>query len=178
MFYSQGVALVLGCILLGGALPAWSEDRAVLENLALAAKAPRRVFLFDLYTCSIYLEDIRTMNANLSDQEGAIIRLDVHGKPPKQLPKHWEALLDAELSDNLFREVMRHYRYLKEGDVVWVKYVPGEGTSVMLNDIELFVDPGPDLTRALLAQWVGEEPVSEEFKRELLASFDATGQGR
>ncbi|VAW72600.1 FIG026291: Hypothetical periplasmic protein [hydrothermal vent metagenome] len=54
------------------------------------------------------------------------------------------------------------------GDVVLLDYVPGKGTTVNVKGLEKGVIEGADFNRALLAVWLGEEPVTEDLKEAML----------
>lgn len=55
-----------------------------------------------------------------------------------------------------------------EGDVVWLDFIPGRGTRVSFNGSEAGIIEGDDFNRALLAVWLGEQPVDRGLKRGML----------
>ncbi|UXD87770.1 chalcone isomerase family protein [Thalassolituus hydrocarboniclasticus] len=57
---------------------------------------------------------------------------------------------------------------LERGDAGYVDYVPGVGSRVVINDEVKGILPGKDLYDALLKIWIGEHPVSHQFKDEIL----------
>jgi Chalcone isomerase-like len=58
---------------------------------------------------------------------------------------------------------------LKKGDVVTLDYVPGSGTVVTVNAQPKGKPiPGNPLYDALLRVWLGEDPVQDDLKKELL----------
>ena len=57
---------------------------------------------------------------------------------------------------------------MREGDQVWLDYVPGSGTSVLVNGDVRGVIPGSDFNAALLSVWLGREPVSESLKKAMV----------
>jgi len=54
------------------------------------------------------------------------------------------------------------------GDVVWLDFVPGHGTTVSFNGSAADTIPGDDFNRALLAVWLGDEPADSGLKRGML----------
>ena len=56
------------------------------------------------------------------------------------------------------------------GDRVWLDYVPGRGTVVTVNDEVRGDIEGADFNAALLAVWLGDEPVSSSLKKALLGT--------
>jgi len=54
------------------------------------------------------------------------------------------------------------------GDVIWLDFVPGHGTTVSFNGTVAEIIPGDDFNQALLAVWLGEEPADSGLKRGML----------
>ncbi len=61
---------------------------------------------------------------------------------------------------------------LERGDAGYIDYVPGVGSRVVINDEVKGILPGKDLYDALLKIWIGEHPVSQRFKNEILGLTD------
>jgi Chalcone isomerase-like len=59
---------------------------------------------------------------------------------------------------------------LAKGDEVLLTYLPGKGTVVRAKGAERGVIEGKDFSDALLAVWLGPDPVQEDLKRALLGS--------
>lgn len=57
---------------------------------------------------------------------------------------------------------------LRTGDKVIFEYAPGFGTSIQIGDTLKGTIQGKDFYAALLKIWVGESPVSREFKEQIL----------
>jgi hypothetical protein len=57
---------------------------------------------------------------------------------------------------------------LKEGETAVLEYIPSVGTRVTLAGREKGVIPGKDLFDAILSIWIGENPVSKNFKDQIL----------
>lgn len=47
-------------------------------------------------------------------------------------------------------------------------YVPGKGTELTLNGDPLGTIEGADFAAALYAMWLGDKPMNQSFKRQLL----------
>ena len=62
------------------------------------------------------------------------------------------------------------YEDIEPGDRYALTYVPGVGTELALNGRRLGVLEGADFSAALFAIWVGDEPLDESLRRQLLAS--------
>jgi len=57
---------------------------------------------------------------------------------------------------------------LKKGQESYVEWVPTEGTRIVINGGVKGIIPGKDLYDALLRIWIGENPVGNTFKRQVL----------
>jgi hypothetical protein len=62
------------------------------------------------------------------------------------------------------------YEDVEPGDRYALTYVPGVGTELALNGRRLGVVEGADFSAALFGIWVGDEPLDESLRRQLLAS--------
>jgi hypothetical protein len=62
------------------------------------------------------------------------------------------------------------YEDVEPGDRYALTYLPGVGTELALNGRRLGVVPGKDFSAALFALWLGEEPLDESLRSQLLAS--------
>ena len=55
-----------------------------------------------------------------------------------------------------------------KGDRYTLAYLPGKGTTLLLNDEPLVTVEGADFARAYFTIWLGEDPVKESFRDALL----------
>ncbi len=63
------------------------------------------------------------------------------------------------------------YEDVEAGDRYALTYVPGIGTELALNGRRLGVVEGADFSAALFAIWIGDEPLDESLRRQLLAGI-------
>ena len=61
----------------------------------------------------------------------------------------------------LYRDVQPGYRYA-------LTYVPEEGTTLALNGVDLGTIEGEDFAAAVFSMWLGQRPLSDSLKQELL----------
>jgi len=126
----------------------------------------------DVYQCALYLpdKDKPFVSLDLKKLEFPVaIRIEVlTSMLPDKMPDVWRKTIKPEIIDKAFRRFQKGFSNLNKGDVLLFMYLPGEATSLFLNDELLFKDPGPELMQALLEQWVGSHPVSEDLKQALL----------
>ncbi len=113
----------------------------------LAADAPNRVLMHFLY------DEVSRDKLAAAWREGFAAN-----HAPRAL-----AALESRIGQfsNLFGDA-------REGDRVWIDYLPGQGTRVTINDEMKGVVPGADFNHALLRVWLGDEPVMEDLKRAML----------
>lgn len=143
--------------------------------LTLNGQGRRRVAWYDVYVCALYLPQPAASRRTVADDgQPAAFRLDVlYGDTGEPIPDSWRAVLRREISDHAFRRLRRAYRDLEHGDTMLFAYTPERGTHVFLNGERLLRDLGHGLMAALIAQWLGPDPVSEELSRALLESGSA-----
>jgi len=73
----------------------------------------------------------------------------------------------SALRDRLDR-IDRAYRDVKPGDRYALTYFPGKGTELSLNGTPLLVVEGADFAAAYFSIWLGEKPIDDGLKKELL----------
>lgn len=57
---------------------------------------------------------------------------------------------------------------IKEGDQVWIDFVPDRGTVITINEQEKGVIPGKLFYSAFLKTWLGDKPINPNMKKQLL----------
>lgn len=73
-----------------------------------------------------------------------------------------------ELADELEQMLSYFNGDLYEGDQSIFDYYPGEGTKVIVNNKEMGTIKGDDYFKAMLAIWIGDNPVGRQFKQDVL----------
>jgi hypothetical protein len=71
------------------------------------------------------------------------------------------------LRDRLDR-IDRAYQDVRPGDRYALTYVPGRGTELSYNGKPLTVIEGADFAAAYFSIWLGEKPIDDGLKNELL----------
>ena len=61
------------------------------------------------------------------------------------------------------------YEDVEPGDRYALTYVPGIGTELALNGRQLGLVEGEDFSAALFAIWIGDDPLDESLREQLLA---------
>ena len=62
----------------------------------------------------------------------------------------------------------RLFETVKEGDVILMDYIPGQGTRVSIRGQLKGLVPGKDFNDALLRVWLGERPADKRLKKAML----------
>lgn len=147
-------------------------------SLVLNGAGIRKKFFFSIYLASLYLPSA-TGDAKAileADQPNRVQMNMLHSKVVR------EKLVDAWNDGFAANHTATQLAPLKErverfngmfdtlvaGDLVQFDYMPDVGTRVSINHKERGVIPGHDFNTALLRIWLGESPVTQSLKRELL----------
>ena len=140
------------------------------KSLVLYSSGIRDYFFVDLYECAVYLDGKeKNLDSILNLTIPVAIRLKIlTSELPDQVPDPWRETIKPEVSDKIYSRFKKQYIKLSEGDIILFNYFPGESTVFYLNGKKMFVDPGSSLMEALLDQWLGPSPVSEDLKASLI----------
>ncbi|WP_431688707.1 chalcone isomerase family protein [Hahella sp. NBU794] len=150
-------------------------------SLSLNGAATRRFLVFvDVYVGALYVE--RTTHeapALLADEgyrrmEFTMLR-DVRGR--KIADAFYEGMrlnISKQQAEDIRVEIeqMVHMfdQKLEKGDTAVVEYIPGVGAQVWLDGHDRGVIPGKKLFDAILSIWIGDYPVSQDFKAGILGA--------
>ncbi len=148
-------------------------------ELFLNGAAKRKFLMFvDVYVGSLYVEEPSNDPEHLMNQdtnrrmEFNMLRDVRGGKIADAFYEGMRLNISQEkaeaMEDKINRLLSMFDQRLKPGDKAVVEYRPGEGTHVTLAGRDRGVIPGKELFDAILAIWIGEYPVSEEFKAGIL----------
>lgn len=149
-------------------------------SLELNGAGVRSMFIMDIYVAALYLESRKKTAAEVFADKGAK-RIELHvvyetgserlaqgfrkgierNSTPAQL-----AALQARMAT--LEKAFENLKVVAKGDVVVFDWVPGQGTRIIFNGNELASIPGEDFYLALLSIWIGENPVTDHLKQELL----------
>lgn len=130
----------------------------------------RNRFFVDVYQCAIYLNrKITNPDLIMSLKHPVAIRIKILiSEIPDQVPDAWREAIKPEISDKLYSRFKKQIFKLKQGDLLGFTFFPGKSTNFYINNKKMFSDPGSDLILALLEQWIGPHPVSEDLKIALM----------
>lgn len=142
-------------------------------SLALVGEARRSHLLgsADLYDVAVYLPNGADMNGALINPDvSKALRVQVHAPDdlPLRLTFDWRAELLPRMNAAGSTHLRNAFGSLRHGDLLMVEYAPRTGTVVKINKTLVVPTAGHDLMLAFLDHWVGQRPVSEDMRRQLL----------
>lgn len=147
--------------------------------LHLKGSAVRRLGQHVAYVGGLYLSDPHILPADVLDDVGPK-RFLLHCKTAAISKDRWLDSWQQGLVLNnsyvtlgsLKHEIARFNQLwqkgIKEGDEVWLDYVPQQGTKISVNGRLVDTIPGELFYTALLRAWLGEHPMSTPVKNALL----------
>lgn len=134
-----------------------------------------------------YLGFIKAYVGALYLEEGSSIKDVLSDKPKRLEVEYFHALkgedfgittnkVIAKNTDALTLEKIRPqidyhnslYEDVQHGDRYSLTYIPGRGTELALNGKTKGIIKGADFASALFSMWLGEFPMNESFKKQLL----------
>lgn len=162
-----------GVTLVDQVRPAGSDTTLVLNGAGIRSK-----FFVNVYLAGLYLPTKNT-DARAVIRSGKPSRVVMHflreGVTKAQLTKAWQDGFRANSTPERFSELaarlaqfIDYFNDMHKGDVVWLDYLPGQGTRVTINGDAREWVVGQDFNAALLAVWLGKKPVTKSLKNDLL----------
>ena len=179
------VALTVAlCALL--ALPAVAKERegvtakptieASGKTLHLMGMGLRKKMWFKVYLASLYVENEAPDAAKLI-QSDQVKRVEMHMLRDLERGKIVEAIQEGfqknsaaampALKDRLDKFV-KAVPDLKQGETIILTYAPGAGTVIKAGKSDQITIEGKDFADALFSVWLGQHPVDDELKQEML----------
>lgn len=154
-------------------------------ELTLNGAAMRKKFLLvDIYIGGLYLEkpshspaDIISSNSYKRMMFHVLLKRVSARKVANALNEALVINLTKEEHQTLKPEIDRFLACftdikLHNGDQVTIDYIPGKGTLVHIPGTPDTVIQGKEFYDALLQVWIGPQPVSNDFKRQILGISD------
>lgn len=147
-------------------------------KLVLNGSGIRYKFFFKIYIAALYLAEKNDKPASIVTDplpKRMMMYFLYDEVPAKKLVDAWNEGFSSNLSEQQFDRMKRRievfnaqFETMKEGDVVYLDYLPGEGTQVAINGQRKALIPGADFNAALLSVWLGESPADATLKQKLL----------
>ncbi|MDB4974055.1 MAG: hypothetical protein JWN48_2396 [Myxococcaceae bacterium] len=168
-------SMVSAAEVLGITLP----NRIVVQGKELTLNGigvrSKTIFRIKVYVAGLYLEEPHADAAAILASD-TVRRLELHMTHAATSDRLKGELLDglernakaglASLQPRLDK-LLAALPALQEGQTLVVSYVPGQGTTLQAAGRQVTA-PGKDLADALLRAWLGENPLDESLKKQLL----------
>ena len=153
-----------------------ADDGTVLQ---LNGAGIRTKLFFDIYVAQLYLEKPAASVAEVIAAEGKkrmVMHFLYKEVQKDKLVEAWNDGFKGNTgSEDLAKLQGRIDQFnalfedVKKGDVIVLDYVPATGTAVTIKGLQKGVVPGKDFNDAMLKIWLGEAPVTESLKKDLLS---------
>ncbi len=140
------------------------------SNWKLYSHGVRNFAFMDLYQCALYrMQKEKILDSVLDLKSPIAIRIQIlTSNLPDNVPSAWKEAIKPEVTDKTYNRFKKQYLKIEEGDILIFTFLPSQSTNLYLNGKKELVDPGPGLMQALLDQWVGLNPISEDLKVALI----------
>ena len=166
----------------GVEVPQEASPTGLEQSLSLNGAGVRKKFFVSVYVAGLYLPQAEDNAARLLAEPPAnrVLMHFVYSEVSRaKMDDAWEDGFESNLSAAAYQALkprlqsfMALFDTLYEGDRVWLDYLPGEGTRVSINGEPRGMVPGADFNAALLAVWLGENPVTGSLKKALLGAVN------
>lgn len=153
-----------------------ADNGAVLR---LNGAGIRTKMFFDIYVAQLYMEKPAASAAEVIAAEGKkrmIMHFLYKEVTKDKLVEAWNDGFKGNTgSEDLARLQERIDQFnalfedVKKGDVIVLDFAPATGTAVTVKGLQKGVIPGKDFNDAMLKIWLGDAPVTESLKKELLS---------
>lgn len=148
------------------------------QKLVLNGAGVRKKFFFKIYVGALYLtKKNNKAQAILAEDTAAAVHMHfLYDEVSKEkLVKGWNDGFAGNLEESQLvklkpriEEFNKMFETVKKGDVIRLEYEPKNGTRVRFNDVTWGVIEGFDFWNALLRIWIGDSPVKEDLKQDML----------
>ena len=152
------------------------------QDLILNGAGYRTKFFFKIYGCGLYTTH-KEQDANKVILADEPMGVRMHFVFRKVSGKEMAEMLDKGFAKSTkgntapIKEQIDHLlalmpENLLRGDIVDLFYVPGRGIVCYINGKYTGEDPGLDFKQAVFGIWLGDEPVNETLKKQMLGIED------
>ena len=151
-------------------------------QLQLNGAGYRTKFVFKLYVGALYTEekaDTRDAVQAMKGPKRVLMHMIYDEISQKKMAGAWREGFEENNSDAQMQKLQERLQAfiklfpdLKEGDIVYLDYIPGTGTRVIINEQLKGTIAGEDFYHALLDVWLGDEPADDDLKAAMLGQED------
>jgi len=157
-------------------------DKVTLDGtdvaLQLNGMGYRTKFIFNIYVGALYTEskvESRDAAQVLKGPKRVVMHMVYDEVSKEKMASAWNEGFEENNSDEQLAKLksrlntfIAYFPDLKEGDIVFLDFIPGKGTRVTINGEVKGVIEGADFYAALLDVWLGDEPADDDLKEAML----------
>lgn len=176
-----GLPIVLLFLLAAG--PAAAAEPPFPETVNAQGERLKRVgagtfkwMFFKVYDGAYYQDADRLEAGALDDVAKRLVLVYNRGITAEQFRKSGNEFLRRNVGERTYEQLAERlerlnkaYRSVGKGDRYALTYAPGKGTTLALNGKDLVTIEGADFASAYFSIWLGENPVKESFRQQLLS---------
>jgi len=154
------------------------KDSVIEKGTSLSIRGTglfRYLGLIDAYVGALYLEEGVPTEDVLADKAKRLEVEYFHAIKGEDFGKATRKVIarntDPETLERLRARIDYHnalYVDVRPGDRYALTYIPGKGTELALNGERIGVIEGADFASALYAMWLGQKPMNDAFKQQVL----------
>lgn len=148
------------------------------RKLMLNGAGIRKKLFIKVYVCGLYLpEKVSDVKAVVGQDVSKRISMDFLYKQvhKDKLVKGWNEGFGANTTKEELAALMQRindfnglFETVNKGDRILLDYIPNAGTKVNIKGKDKGTIPGLDFNQALLRIWLGDNPVNNSLKQQLL----------
>lgn len=147
------------------------------QSLVLNGAGVRKKLWVEVYVGALYLPSKTASAQQAIGMEGPkrIHMFMLYDVSRKKLVSAWEDGFENNSSKDELRALesrmetfYSYWRDTEEGDQIVLDYVPGEGTTVTFQGVEMGTIQGADFSKALFSIWLGDESADDDLKEGML----------
>lgn len=154
-------------------------DAITLEGKSLKLNGigirTKTILAIKVYVAALYLET-RSKSAGqvMASDAARELRITMtHNAPRERIVGEVRDGIQANAKDpgaikDRLDKVLRWLPSLSEGTSLIISYLPGKGTRFAVNGSGDVMVPGKDFADAVFAAWLGQQPLDDDLKRQLL----------
>ena len=149
-------------------------------ELMLNGAGVRSKMFFKIYVAALYLPSpVKDVEKIVSGEvpKRVFMNFIYSEVSKKKMDDAWQDGFSNNASSEQMNELAQRltrfknmFGTMREGDVVWLDYLPGTGTRVTINGVNKGIIDGQDFSTALFNVWLGQNPVTDSLKDDLLGN--------
>ncbi|NBD38009.1 MAG: hypothetical protein GVY10_05525 [Verrucomicrobia bacterium] len=173
----------MGLLILFAAGPAWAAEppfpgavEGKGERLERVGTGTFKWMFFKVYDGAYYQDADRLEAGALDDVAKRLVLVYNRGITAGQFRKSGNEFVRRNVGERTYEELSERlarlnaaYEDVEKGDSYALTYAPGKGTTLALNGEDLVTIEGADFASAYFSIWLGDNPVKESFRQQLLS---------